>query len=57
MRGQRHEEEMRGRTTLGMNETREKDQRERKRERERVSVSQNQGGVPRLIRADFSVGL
>lgn len=57
MRGQRDEEEMKGRTTLGMNETREKKTKEKGRERERVSVSQNQGGVPRLIRADFSVGL
>lgn len=54
MRGQRDEEEMR-RTTLGMNETREK--KTKSERRERVSVSQNQGGVPRLIRADFSVGL
>lgn len=57
MRGQRDEEEMKGRTTLGVNETREKKTKEKGRERERVSVSQNQGGVPRLIRADFSVGL
>lgn len=57
MRGQRDEEEMRRRTTLGMNETREKKTKSERRERERVSVSQNQGGVPRLIRADFSVGL